>query len=403
MNKTKSPTSAAARYDKALKRAQALHPVPSGCRAPQPTTAWPEENVTLLERYRDWLEAGGAAQSVIDNHRIPMAGHVLGLNLKPHCQLDLDTDLEKALTYIQTKQPSPSWQENCRHSLHWFRRFLLQERGLAEPRGKTIYGHAERYQAGLPDWLLAQLDKLLTLRQASWRESRRAVSIYQFWQKYTRIWRWLVENEIINDDEESLTHIKRDHLYAYMDAMLAQGYAIGSVNLDLYNFQGCLRFLQQRGFKIATVLLSLPGLKKPDSLPRFLTDEQVRKLRDDLMERVETADTPARLRDRRLDLAAFYLLWQGGLRVCEVEDLTLADLNLPERRVLIRRSKGLKDRAIYLTDAALAALSAYLELRGQGSSDCVFLYRHKPISKDLVRCRMKAAGKRAGVKVTPHM
>ncbi|MCA9933917.1 MAG: tyrosine-type recombinase/integrase, partial [Anaerolineales bacterium] len=80
-----------------------------------------------------------------------------------------------------------------------------------------------------------------------------------------------------------------------------------------------------------------------------------------------------------------------------------ADLNLPERRVLIRRSKGLKDRAIYLTDAALAALEAYLRLRGQGRSDCVFLYRHKPISKDLVRCRMKAAGKRAGVKVTPHM
>ncbi|MEN8163710.1 MAG: hypothetical protein ABFS37_06250, partial [Acidobacteriota bacterium] len=85
-------------------------------------------------------------------------------------------------------------------------------------------------------------------------------------------------------------------------------------------------------------------MKKPDSLPRFLTDEQVGKLRDDLVERVKTADTPARLRDRRLDLAAFYLLWQGGLRVCELEDLTLADLNLPEQRVTIRQSKWLKDR-----------------------------------------------------------
>jgi len=33
----------------------------------------------------------------------------------------------------------------------------------------------------------------------------------------------------------------------------------------------------------------------------------------------------------------------------------------------------------------------------------VFLYRHRQLSKDIVRCRMKAAGKRTGVKVTPHM
>ncbi|MCP4427612.1 MAG: tyrosine-type recombinase/integrase, partial [Chloroflexi bacterium] len=191
----------------------------------------------------------------------------------------------------------------------------------------------------------------------------------------------------------------------------AQKYAVGSINLDLYNFQGCLRFLQQRGYRIPAALLTLPGLKKGDSLPRFLTDEQVGKLRDDLTERAQTADTPARLRDRRLDSAAFYLLWQGGLRVCELEDLTLADLNLsassmqalPERRATIRRSKGLKDRAIYLTDAALAALAAYLELRGRSNSGCVFLYRHKPLSKDIIRYRIKAAGERAGVKATPHM
>ncbi|MCP4424835.1 MAG: tyrosine-type recombinase/integrase [Chloroflexi bacterium] len=403
MNKTTFPTTAAVRYDRALRKSLKMNPPPPHVTVPQFTRHWPEENVALLERYRDWLDAGGASRAVINNHRIPMAGHVLGLNLKPHCQLNLDTDLEKAMAYVQAKQPSPSWQENCRHSLRWFGRFLLQERGLAEPRDKTTYGNAERYQEGLPDWLLAQLETLLVRRQAGWRESRLAVSTYQFWQKYTRVWRWLVENEIVNDEKESLTRIKPDHLYAYMDAMFAQKYAVGSINLDLYNFQGCLRFLQQRGYRIPAALLTLPGLKPPDSLPRFLTDEQVSKLRDDLTERVQTADTPARLRDRRLDLAAFYLLWQGGLRVCELEDLTLADLDLPERRVTLRRSKGLKDRAIYLTDTALAALAAYLELRGRSHSDCVFLYRHKPLSKDIVRCRIKAAGKRTGVKATPHM
>ena len=41
-------------------------------------------------------------------------------------------------------------------------------------------------------------------------------------------------------------------------------------------------------------------------------------------------------------------------------------------------------------------------MRGQGPSDHVFLYRNAPLCKDLVRDRVKAAGERTGVKVTPH-
>jgi hypothetical protein len=32
----------------------------------------------------------------------------------------------------------------------------------------------------------------------------------------------------------------------------------------------------------------------------------------------------------------------------------------------------------------------------------LFLYRHHPVRKDLIRCRIKAAGERVGVKVSPH-
>ena len=39
---------------------------------------------------------------------------------------------------------------------------------------------------------------------------------------------------------------------------------------------------------------------------------------------------------------------------------------------------------------------------GQGEDDHVFLYRHRPVCKDLLHCRIKAAGQRVGVKVTPH-
>ena len=391
---------AGARYDRALARSQALRPLPAGSVVPQPTAVWPAENVALLEQYCQWLVNGGAARAVIDQHRIPMAGHVLGLNLKPHWQLDLDADLEKAWAYVQLRQPSSGWLSNCRHSLVWFRRFLELERGLVRPADKDVFGNAERFRVGLPDWLIEQLEKFLILRQANWRPSRKAQATYQFWHKQTRIWHWLVEEYGFHDE---LASLNRSQLYGYIDKRLAEGYAIGSVNQELYNFQGFLRFLERRGWRIPLAVLSMPGLKPADSLPRFLTDAQVGRLRDRYHQRLAEADTPTRMRDRHLDLACFYLLWQGGMRLCELQDLLLEDLDLASQRLLVRQTKGLKDRAVYLTEAAVAAVQRYLEHRGPGSTDHVFLYRHRPVSAELVRNRLKSAGREVGVKVTPHM
>ncbi len=58
--------------------------------------------------------------------------------------------------------------------------------------------------------------------------------------------------------------------------------------------------------------------------------------------------------------------------------------------------------AVYLTDATITALQAYLAMRGNGPTEHLFLYRHRPLNKDFIRERLKAAGERTGVKVTPH-
>ena len=115
------------------------------------------------------------------------------------------------------------------------------------------------------------------------------------------------------------------------------------------------------------------------------------------------ARTVAATRNARLDRAMFYLLWQSGMRVSELEDLQQADVDLEAGVILIRTAKGLKDRSVYLTQRVAEAIQEYLVVRGPALTDHLFIYRHKPLSKDLVRNRIKAAGKRTGVKVTPHM
>jgi hypothetical protein len=41
-------------------------------------------------------------------------------------------------------------------------------------------------------------------------------------------------------------------------------------------------------------------------------------------------------------------------------------------------------------------------VRGPALTDHLFIYRHKPLSKDFVRSRLRTASKRLGFKVTPH-
>lgn len=390
-----APGSAAERYDTSRHRARDDR-LPPGYAVPQPTSAWPAENVALLELYREWLSSSGTSQDVVNMLYIPMAGNALGLNLEPHPQLDLDADLERALDYVKAKRLSAEWTDMCRNALDKFRRFLRQQRGQVEVVLRPP--NRAHYCAGLPDWLVEQLERYQHLRQCNWRPARLNQQSMRFWGGHTRLWRWLFERYPIT----CLADIKRQYVLDYVDHRLAAGYAASTVNQDLRYFHAFLLHLQEQDYLVPQALLRIRGLKEPDSLPRFLTDEQVRLLRDDLEQRAAQTRSSSRRRDALLDRAAFYLLWQGGLRLGEAEELRLEDLDLAGRKLMVRQGKGRKDRTVYLTGTAIRALRDYLAVRGMGPTDHVFLYRNEPVCKDLIYRRIKAAGERVGVKVSPH-
>jgi hypothetical protein len=95
-------TTTCKRYDQALHYARDQR-LPVDAPRPLPTRFWCRENVELLERFHQWLLQGGTCEYSTNIIYLPMAGHVLGLNLKPHHELDLEGDLECALDYLQAK------------------------------------------------------------------------------------------------------------------------------------------------------------------------------------------------------------------------------------------------------------------------------------------------------------
>jgi site-specific recombinase XerD len=382
----------AARYDLGLHYMRKTD-LPSEAPTPSPTCHWPKENIELLERYRDWLLSGGVSEMVTNLYHIMMAGHVFGLTLKPHSQLDLDRDLECALDYVNSKKLSASWNQNCKNSLVKFRRFLRQERGLGEETKAKPFDSAQA-ASDLPLWLVNELQRYQHVLQRSWRDARIEQNIRRFWCVYLKLWRFF--------NVQNLTELKRQRILDYVDHRLSTGHSASGINADLHYLHTFLLFLQDEGYSVPQSLLRIPSLQKPDSLPKYLTDEQVKKLRDEIERNVSEAKLASHRRLALLDRAVFHLLWQGGMRLGEVEELRLEDLDFGQKRLSVRDGKGRKDRTIYLTQTTILVVVAYLAVRGKSSTEHVFLFRNAPLSKDLIRSRLKTISERIGMKVYPH-
>lgn len=363
------------RYDRALLYAHDKG-LPPDVPRPLPTSHWPEENIQLLERFYAWLISGGTSESTTNTLYLPIAGHALGLNLFPHEHLALGPDLERALDYVREKGVGHHWLKVCQNGLNKFRQFLRLERKLDRTQAKARYDIAA-HSHGLPAWLVRELVNFQHSQSRSQYPARVEQNIYRFWNRHLSVWRFLCGQCGVRH----FVDVKTQHLLDYIDRRLNAGYAVASVNNEVRAFHSFLRYLEEQGYTVPKSLLRVPGLKAPDTLPKFLMDEQVKKLQDFFERRVAHAKTFHHQRNALLDRAIFYLLWQSGLRLAEVEDLCLEDLDISSHKLTVRNSKGSKDRTVFLADRVLLALKEYLSVRGTGHCDRVFLYRNAPPKK----------------------
>lgn len=172
----------------------------------------------------------------------------------------------------------------------------------------------------------------------------------------------------------------------------AAGYCRKKAQVDLDEVSptilaGFVADLAKRGFKPATQarrlaalrqyfqFLTLEGLrnddptslldnpKKPQSLPKILTEVEVGKLLEHAKSAAENHD-PASAKGREwLRLYCLLeLIYATGMRVSELVELPLSALS-SDRRFVIVRGKGNKERMIPLTIPAVDVLEAYFHIR----------------------------------------
>jgi integrase/recombinase XerC len=104
--------------------------------------------------------------------------------------------------------------------------------------------------------------------------------------------------------------------------------------------------------------------------------------------------------DNPRDFAIVMLFLQSGLRVSELVNLKIQDVDFASREITVRQGKGRKDRVVPLVKQAAAALKVYLAVRdGLPEYDEVFLARNgTSMDQRTVRYRIHKYYKEAGIK-----
>lgn len=143
-----------------------------------------------------------------------------------------------------------------------------------------------------------------------------------------------------------------DHLLfrKYMALLKDSGLARGSIARKTACIRSFFKFLCRQEYLQNNPILGVSIPKREKRLPKFLYPEEMNLL-------LEAPDISTRLGIR--DAAILEVLYSSGLRLQEVVNLTLADLDL-SRGYLRVYGKGAKERMVPLGGAAQRALEKYL-------------------------------------------
>jgi site-specific recombinase XerD len=189
-----------------------------------------------------------------------------------------------------------------------------------------------------------------------------------------------------------LPTVTRREIGTYIDHLLRKGLSAKTITCHLQTIRLFFEYLIDEEETSMENPVRKISIRLPKPLPRHLKDGEVEKFL-------------SVIRDPR-DRAMFLLMLRSGLRVEEVAHLTLDAVEYRKRQVLVARGKGAKDRVVYLSDDARAALETYLQKRSS-KTRALFLVqkgplRGEPISVRGIQKRIEHYGRKAGLEVSCH-
>jgi site-specific recombinase XerD len=194
-----------------------------------------------------------------------------------------------------------------------------------------------------------------------------------------------------------LASLRRQDIQAYIEVRLGAGVAASTLNRQLRDLWSFLHFVEEQEVPIPPSVFRIERIQEKKPLPRFLDEGDYQRLEQQIL-----ANTQNGSRDDLLDRAWFYLLAHTGVRLGELRELRLGDLDLVGRRLMVRQGKGLRDRVVPLSGPVCQVLDDYIRVRGEAETDHLLVLRQEPLTATLVPFRLGRYGDTVGVDVSPH-
>ena len=189
-----------------------------------------------------------------------------------------------------------------------------------------------------------------------------------------------------------LNEVTRKDMGTYVDRLLRKRLTPKTITCHLQAIRLFFDYLiDDEGMRMDNPVTRI-SIRLPKPLPRHLKDNQVGALFSVITD----------LRDK----AMFMLMLRCGLRVEEIANLNTDAIDLRRRRLLVFNGKGGKDRVVYLSEDAQAALEAYLRQRPSKTKGLFLVQKGtmkgKPISVRGIQKRIEYYGKKGKVHVSCH-
>lgn len=139
-------------------------------------------------------------------------------------------------------------------------------------------------------------------------------------------------------------------------ASIFKDHEAATIGRKLSTLRSFAKFLVRHGLRSDNPVSLVPMPKRPQKLPRFLSVDDTFKLLD-----APDEEKAIGLRDRAL----LEILYGAGLRVSEVCNLNLNDVDFSRHVICVRQGKGGKERLAPLGDEAALAITDYLQHRAE--------------------------------------
>lgn len=165
-------------------------------------------------------------------------------------------------------------------------------------------------------------------------------------------------------DGQPLSNAKQADVEAHIQTLAKTGLSPASRARKLSAIRQLFKFLQAEAVILEDPSATLTGPKRSRALPRILSVAEVDRLIETARARIDGTTARDRLRALRL-YCLIEMLYATGMRVSELVGLPRSVL-AGDRRMLVIRGKGGRERLVPLNAPARAALDDYLSLADTG-------------------------------------